>query len=125
MKPIERDVLLLAVSSRDSSTPPTERNLVSWTKDDWLLNFKKAYEAFSQTVYLFRFISFLRRLVSLASYLTDYMGDDIARWMNQMNVVIPGYIRKAQQDHTRDRIFTELLKSSLPKSKKTIFQLSR
>ncbi|KAI1415432.1 cytochrome P450 [Hypoxylon sp. FL1857] len=93
-------------------------------QDDWLPNFKAAYEAFSETVYLFRFIPLLRGLVSVSPYLSDYMGDDIALWMRQMNVTIPGYIRKAQQDHAKGRIFTELLESSLPDSEKSIFRLS-
>ena len=73
---------------------------------------------------MFRFVPLLRNLVSLTPYLTDYMGDDIARWMNQMNVVIPGYIRKAQQDRAKGRIFSELLDSTLPESEKSIFRLS-
>ena len=90
----------------------------------WVPNFKAAYEAFSQTVYMFRFIPQLRYLVSFTPYLTNYISDDIARWMNQMNVVIPGHIRKAQQDRAKGRIFKELLDSSLPESEKTITRLA-
>ena len=93
-------------------------------QDGWTPNFKAAYESFAQTVYMFRFLPFQRKSVSLTPYLSDYMGDDIARWMKQMNVIIPGYIRKAQQDRTKGRIFSELLDSSLPDSEKTIFRLS-
>ncbi|KAH9906691.1 putative cytochrome P450 [Xylariomycetidae sp. FL2044] len=93
-------------------------------EEGWDVNFKDAFDAFTSTSYLFRFVPPARRLIHLAPYLARYMPGEVRLLMREMTEVIPGHIERALKDRSRGRIFSDLLDSSLPEPEKAIYRLA-
>ncbi|KXJ87359.1 benzoate 4-monooxygenase cytochrome P450 [Microdochium bolleyi] len=102
------------------------RNMGFITQEGWTPNFATWVKSFLQSAYMMRHNALARKLAGYIPLLADYMGDDIATVMRQMNVVIPGYIQAALDDpEGNGRVFAEVVQSkALPDKQKEMFSLS-
>lgn len=91
---------------------------------EWTPNFGTITKALTHVALLFRFTPIIRNLVSLAPYLAKYMRGDMAVFVSSLYEMIPEYIKQAEKDRIRGRIFTELFESDLPDEEKTLYRLS-
>ncbi|KAH7024521.1 cytochrome P450 [Microdochium trichocladiopsis] len=95
------------------------------TQEGWTPNFATWVKSFLQSAYTMRHNAVARKVAQYIPLMADYMGEDIATVMRQMNVVIPGYIQAALDDPENGRVFAEVLQNkSLPDSYKDMFHLS-
>ncbi|KAI3394704.1 hypothetical protein diail_2289 [Diaporthe ilicicola] len=94
-------------------------------QEGWTPNFGGWVKNFFNSAYMMRHVAPARALVALAPYFANYMGEDMKNLMNQLQVVIPGYIRKAIENKENGRMFADLMENDqLPDSEKTIYRLS-
>ncbi|KAH7027167.1 cytochrome P450 [Microdochium trichocladiopsis] len=94
-------------------------------QEGWTPNFATWVKSFLQSAYMMRHNVVARKLAQYIPLMADYMGEDIATVMKQMNVVIPGYIQAALDDPDNGRVFAEVLQNkSLPDQYKDMFHLS-
>ncbi|KAI1861411.1 uncharacterized protein JN550_010791 [Neoarthrinium moseri] len=93
-------------------------------QEDWLPNFKAAFDSFTSSSYFFRFFPPARNLVHLAPYLAKYGSAEVKLLMTEMTETIPGHIIRVAKDRGHGRIFSDLLDSSLPEEEKSIYRLS-
>jgi cytochrome P450 len=94
-------------------------------QEGWEPNFAAWVKSFFNTAYMMRHVAPARFLVAIAPLFADYLGENMKTLMNQLNVVIPGHIRKALDNRENGRIFADLIDSNiLPESDKTIYRLS-
>lgn len=95
-------------------------------QDGWDKDFKVALEAFTQSIYILRFVPALRRLADIGPYMQDYMPEHMGNLFKEQTVAMPRRIRKAVEGHahSKGRVFADLLDSNLPDSEKTEYRLS-
>lgn len=91
----------------------------------WKPNFSSWVKNFFDSAYMVRHIAPVRAVTAVAPAFANYLGEDMKSLMQQLQVVIPGYIEHALDDKESGRIFADLIQNeSLPDSEKTIFRLT-
>lgn len=97
----------------------------SVAQEGWEPNFASMLKSFVRSAYMMRHNALARKTAQVLPLLADYMGDDIKAVMEQMNVIIPGYIKAAVNNPENGTVFADLVNSkSLPESEKTMYRLS-
>jgi cytochrome P450 len=93
---------------------------------DFHKNYTRAFESLNATIHVFRHFPIMRNTVGLMPALAPFLGPDIQYLMKSMNEIIPGFVRKAQNDRAGDtrRVFSEIMDSSIADEHKTTFRLS-
>ena len=95
------------------------------TQEGWEPNLATWVKSFFQSAYMMRHNVFARKMAQVLPFLSDYLGEDIKAVMNQMNVVIPGYIKAALKNPDGGRVFAQVVESkTLPESEKSLYRLS-
>ncbi|KAK3321818.1 cytochrome P450 monooxygenase-like protein, partial [Apodospora peruviana] len=90
-----------------------EPNLATWVK------------SFFKSAYMMRHNALGRKMAQALPLLADYLGEDVRNIMNQMNVVIPGYIKASLSNPDGGRVFNDLVQSKmLPESEMSMYRLS-
>ncbi|KAK5658970.1 hypothetical protein OQA88_1788 [Cercophora sp. LCS_1] len=88
-------------------------------------NFSTWVSSFFKSAYMIRHNVVARKLGQLLPHMADYLGEDVKRIMNQMNVVIPQYITAALNDPDNGRVFADVHKSkALPAHEATMYRMS-
>lgn len=82
-------------------------------QDGWYPNFREPTESALQTTHFLRWWPFLKSLDKLATYLVDYLPEDVALFVRTMQIELP-----AQVDKTREAFEAGLLSV---KDRRTIF----
>lgn len=67
-------------------------------QEGWKPNFKDPTEALLQTTHVFRFFPFLKDLDRLAAVLVDYLPEDIALFVQTMQIDLPAQINRTRAD---------------------------
>lgn len=94
-------------------------------QEGWEPNFATWVKSFFRSAYMMRHNALGRKMAQVLPLMADYMGEDIKAVMNQMNVVIPEYIKAAWKNPEGGRVFTEVMESKmLPEEEKTLYRLS-
>ncbi|KAK4228582.1 putative cytochrome P450 E-class, group IV [Podospora fimiseda] len=94
-------------------------------QEDWTPNLATYTESFLKSAYMMRHFTPGRKMTNILPFFADYLGEDVKRVMNWMNVVIPGYITAAINDPENGRIFSELVRSkALPAEEMSMYRLS-
>ncbi|KAH7304201.1 cytochrome P450 [Stachybotrys elegans] len=93
---------------------------------DFHKNYTRAFESLNTTIHVFRHFPIMRNTVALMPALAPFLGPDIQYLMKSMNEIIPGYVKKAQNNHSADtrRVFSEIMDSPIADEHKTTFRLS-
>lgn len=94
-------------------------------QEGWTPNLATYTESFMKSAYMMRHFSLGRKAANFLPMFADYLGEDIKRVMNWMNVLIPQYITNAVNDPDNGRVFAELVESkALPAEEMTMYRLS-
>lgn len=94
-------------------------------QEGWEPNFATWVKSFFRSAYMMRHNALGRKMAQALPLMADFLGEDVKMVMRQMNVVIPGYIRKALSDPDNGRVFADLVESkTLPESEKSMYRLS-
>ncbi|KAJ4316738.1 hypothetical protein N0V94_005295 [Neodidymelliopsis sp. IMI 364377] len=80
-------------------------------QEGWEPNFATWVKSFFKSAYMMRHNSLGRKMAQVMPLMADYLGEDIKSVMRQMNVVIPGYIKKAVKNPENGRVFADLVES--------------
>lgn len=91
----------------------------------WEPNFATWVKSFFRSAYMMRHNALGRKMAQVLPLLADYLGEDIKKVMEQMNVTIPKYVKAAINNPSNGRVFADLVQSkALPESEKSIYRLS-
>ncbi|KAK3387782.1 cytochrome P450 monooxygenase-like protein [Podospora didyma] len=94
-------------------------------QEGWTPNFATWVGSFFKGAYMMRHNAIARKLAQAIPLISDYMGEDAKSAFRQMNVVIPGYVKKALDNPNNGRLFADLVQSKvLPESELSMFRLS-
>lgn len=95
------------------------------TQEGWEPNFATWVKSFFKSAYMMRHNALGRKMAQALPLMADYLGEDVKKIMQQMNVTIPKYIQNALDNPSNGRVFADMVENkSLPESEKTIYRLS-
>ncbi|KAI1630610.1 cytochrome P450 [Biscogniauxia mediterranea] len=99
-------------------------------QESWEPNFRAPLYSLLGTVYVFRFLPFLRHTAIVSTWLADFLPESTALLIRTLNTDIPNKIKKTKADidagivRERATVFGELLNAPLPPSEKSMVRLT-
>jgi len=95
-------------------------------QEGWEPNFATWCDSFFKSAYMMRHNAVARTLATAVPFVANWLGEDVRRFMHQMTVVIPGYIKAAMEsEQDNGRVFADVIRSgTLAESESDMYHLS-
>ncbi|KAI2781612.1 cytochrome P450 [Daldinia loculata] len=94
-------------------------------QDGWEPNFATWVKYFFKSAYLIRYNTPIRILAQFSPLIGNFMGENVRKMLEWMNVIIPKYVKAAIDNPENGRVFADLMGSNiLPEHEKSMYRLS-
>lgn len=94
-------------------------------QDGWEPNFATWVKYFFKSAYLIRYNTPIRILAQFSPLIGNFMGENVRKMLEWMNVIIPKYVKAAIDNPENGRVFADLMESDiLPEHEKSMYRLS-
>ncbi|KAI1476956.1 cytochrome P450 [Daldinia eschscholtzii] len=94
-------------------------------QDGWEPNFATWVSYFFKSAYLIRYNTPVRILAGFSPLIGNFMGENVRKMLQWMNVIIPKYVKAAIDNPENSRVFADVMESDvLPDHEKSMYRLS-